>query len=167
MALQIGELSIQLIESLRPLMPRIKSKDKALEDQIRRSASSIALSVGEAEPARAVSHGRGRDAQRAPRRRRLAPGGSQRGQARTAPTAEDCRHALKADARVSSGAAQGATRSKARLFYEGMALKDDPTLLGAILLVTVSVGGFFLVGPLSIVLGAAAFFLPHALRANR
>lgn len=49
MALQVGELSIQLIEALQPLMPRIKAKDKALEDQIRRAASSIALNVGEAE----------------------------------------------------------------------------------------------------------------------
>lgn len=49
MALQVGELSIQLIESLQPLMPRIKAKDKALEDQIRRAASSIALNIGEAE----------------------------------------------------------------------------------------------------------------------
>lgn len=49
MALQVSELSIQLIEVLQPLMPRIKAKDKALEDQIRRAASSIALNVGEAE----------------------------------------------------------------------------------------------------------------------
>jgi four helix bundle protein len=49
MALQVAELSIQLIETLQPLMSRIKAKDKALEDQIRRAASSIALNLGEAE----------------------------------------------------------------------------------------------------------------------
>jgi hypothetical protein len=48
-----------------------------------------------------------------------------------------------------------------------MALKDDPTLLGVILLVTVTVVGLPFVGPLSIVLGAAAFFVPHMLRARR
>jgi hypothetical protein len=41
MALQVAELSIELIETLRPLMPRIKARDKSLEDQIRRAASSI------------------------------------------------------------------------------------------------------------------------------
>jgi hypothetical protein len=48
-----------------------------------------------------------------------------------------------------------------------MVLKDDPTLLGVILLVVVSGVGFLLVGPLSLVFGAAAFFLPHLLRALR
>jgi hypothetical protein len=48
-----------------------------------------------------------------------------------------------------------------------MALKDDPTLLGVILLVTVSGIGFLFIGPLSLVLGAAAFFVPHLLRARR
>jgi four helix bundle protein len=49
MALQVAELSIELIETLRPLMPRTKARDKNLEDQIRRAASSIALNIGEAE----------------------------------------------------------------------------------------------------------------------
>ena len=49
MALQVAELSLELIETLRPLVPRIKAKDKSLADQIMRSASSIALNVGEAE----------------------------------------------------------------------------------------------------------------------
>jgi four helix bundle protein len=49
MALQVAELSLELIETLRPLVPRIKAKDKSLADQILRSASSIALNVGEAE----------------------------------------------------------------------------------------------------------------------
>lgn len=41
--------------------------------------------------------------------------------------------------------------------------KDDPTLLG----VTVSGVGFLFIGPLSLVLGAAAFFVPHLLRAHQ
>jgi len=49
MALQVTELSLELIESLRPLVLRIKQRDKALADQIMRSASSIALNVGEGE----------------------------------------------------------------------------------------------------------------------
>lgn len=48
-----------------------------------------------------------------------------------------------------------------------MALKDDPTLVGVILLIGVSGVGLFFVGPLSIALGAAAFFLPHVLRSRR
>ena len=49
MALQVAELSLELIETLRPLMPRIKQRDKSLADQILRAANSIALNVGEAE----------------------------------------------------------------------------------------------------------------------
>ena len=49
MALYVATLSIELIETLRPLVPRIKQKDKSLADQIMRAASSIALNIGEAE----------------------------------------------------------------------------------------------------------------------
>ncbi len=49
MALQVAELSLELIETLRPLILRIKAKDRPLADQIMRSASSIALNIGEAE----------------------------------------------------------------------------------------------------------------------
>jgi four helix bundle protein len=49
MALIVAELSIELIETLRPLMSRIKARDKSLEDQIRRAASSGALNIGEGE----------------------------------------------------------------------------------------------------------------------
>ncbi|HYQ30222.1 MAG TPA: four helix bundle protein [Polyangiaceae bacterium] len=49
MALQVAELSLELIDALRPLVPRIKSRDRSLADQITRSASSIALNCGEAE----------------------------------------------------------------------------------------------------------------------
>ena len=49
MAFQVAELSIELIEVLAPLMPRIKQRDKSLADQLSRAASSIALNLGEAE----------------------------------------------------------------------------------------------------------------------
>jgi len=49
MALQVAALSIQLIETLRPLVPRIRQRDKSLADQLTRAASSIALNIGEAE----------------------------------------------------------------------------------------------------------------------
>ena len=42
MAFIVADLSIELIEKLRPLIPRIKSRDKSLADQIQRAASSIA-----------------------------------------------------------------------------------------------------------------------------
>jgi hypothetical protein len=45
---QVEELSIQLIEALVPLMPRIKQRDKDLENQLRRAASSIGLNCAEA-----------------------------------------------------------------------------------------------------------------------
>jgi four helix bundle protein len=48
MAFQVEELCIQLIESLVPLMPRIKQRDKSLEDQLRRAASSAGLNCAEA-----------------------------------------------------------------------------------------------------------------------
>jgi four helix bundle protein len=48
MAFQVEELSLELIEALVPLMPRIKQRDKSLEDQLRRAASSIGLNCAEA-----------------------------------------------------------------------------------------------------------------------
>ena len=48
MTFQVEELSIELIEALVPLMPRIKQRDKDLENQLRRAASSIGLNCAEA-----------------------------------------------------------------------------------------------------------------------
>lgn len=48
MAFQAEELSLELIEALVPLMPRIRQRDKSLEDQLRRAASSIGLNCAEA-----------------------------------------------------------------------------------------------------------------------
>jgi four helix bundle protein len=49
MSFQVGDLSIELVEALAPLMPRLKQRDKALADQLSRAASSICLNLGEAE----------------------------------------------------------------------------------------------------------------------
>ena len=48
MAFIVADLSIELIEKLRPLVVRIKARDKSLADQIQRAASSVALNLGEA-----------------------------------------------------------------------------------------------------------------------
>ena len=48
MAFIVADLSTELIETLRPLVPRIKARDKSLADQLQRAASSIALNIGEA-----------------------------------------------------------------------------------------------------------------------
>jgi len=48
MPYELEELSLELIEALVPLMPRIKQRDKSLEDQLRRAASSVGLNVAEA-----------------------------------------------------------------------------------------------------------------------
>ena len=53
MSLIVADLSIELIEKLRPLVPRIKARDKNLADQIQRAASSIALNLGEVAPGKA------------------------------------------------------------------------------------------------------------------
>jgi four helix bundle protein len=47
MAFIVADLSIELIEKLRPLVPRIRARDKSLADQIQRAASSVALNIGE------------------------------------------------------------------------------------------------------------------------
>jgi four helix bundle protein len=47
MAFEVEEVAIQVIEALRPVVPRIKARDRALADQITRAASSTALNIGE------------------------------------------------------------------------------------------------------------------------
>ena len=49
MAYQVTELSLQLIEALEPLIPRIKQRHRSTADQIVRAATSIALNLGEAQ----------------------------------------------------------------------------------------------------------------------
>jgi len=53
MALIVADLSIELIEKLRPLVARIKARDRSLADQIQRAASSVALNIGEVAPGKA------------------------------------------------------------------------------------------------------------------
>jgi hypothetical protein len=65
MALVVAQLSIELVEALRPLVPRIKRHDRSLADQLVRAASSVALkrsggrAFGSREPAGAVLFGGG------------------------------------------------------------------------------------------------------------
>ena len=47
MVFEAEEVAIQLIEVLRPLVPRIKARDRSLADQLTRAASSVALNIGE------------------------------------------------------------------------------------------------------------------------
>lgn len=49
MALQVTQISLELIRALRPLMPRLRQRDKSLADQLRRAATSITLNLGEAQ----------------------------------------------------------------------------------------------------------------------
>ena len=49
MALQVAEMSVQMIETLRPLIGRIKARDKALADQLTRAASSVCLNIAESQ----------------------------------------------------------------------------------------------------------------------
>lgn len=48
MQFQVEELCLQLVTELVPLMPKIKARDKALEDQLRRAASSAGLNCADA-----------------------------------------------------------------------------------------------------------------------
>ena len=44
----VEEVAIELIGVLRPLVQRFQGRDRALADQLRRAASSVALNIGEA-----------------------------------------------------------------------------------------------------------------------
>lgn len=47
MAFVVEELSLQLIAELKPLVARIKRRDRSLADQLVRAASSVALNIAE------------------------------------------------------------------------------------------------------------------------
>ena len=49
MALIVLELALDTIRALKPLAELIARKDKSLANQLRRSASSITLNIGEAD----------------------------------------------------------------------------------------------------------------------
>jgi four helix bundle protein len=45
----VGDVSLELVEALQPLVSRIKRQDRSLADQLVRAASSITLNIAEAE----------------------------------------------------------------------------------------------------------------------
>ena len=49
MAFIAGELSLEMIAALRPVMPKIKARHRSLANQLMRAANSVALNLGEAE----------------------------------------------------------------------------------------------------------------------
>src|SRR5688572_9902511 len=49
MALQVASLSFEMIGALRPLMPQLRRRDRALADQISRAATSVALNIAEGD----------------------------------------------------------------------------------------------------------------------
>jgi four helix bundle protein len=49
MALQVAGLSFEAIEALRPLVLRIRRRDRSLADQLVRAASSVALNIAEGD----------------------------------------------------------------------------------------------------------------------
>ena len=46
---QVAEISVQLIELLRPLVSKVKARDRSLADQLTRAASSICLNLAESQ----------------------------------------------------------------------------------------------------------------------
>ncbi len=48
MSLVAHDVALQIVLEIRPLLERIAHRDKSLADQLRRSASSVALNIGEA-----------------------------------------------------------------------------------------------------------------------
>jgi four helix bundle protein len=49
MALQVAEISFEMVAAVRPLVARIKRQDRSLADQLVRAASSVALNIAEAD----------------------------------------------------------------------------------------------------------------------
>jgi four helix bundle protein len=47
MVFEVEEMAVQLVEALRPIVPRIRARDRGLADQLTRAASSVALNIGE------------------------------------------------------------------------------------------------------------------------
>jgi four helix bundle protein len=124
MPFQVEELSLELIDALAPLMPRIKQRDKDLADQLRRAASSIGLNCAEAsfsDPGNrkarlftaAGSAGETRHALRQAIRLAQCHGGGSGTRARAAST--DHRHSLADDARLGAGAGFNSRRLHPKL----------------------------------------------------
>jgi hypothetical protein len=68
--LHVATVSIELIHLLRPLVERIRRRDKGLSDQIVRAANSIALNIGEADRSQGATFVRAFTARRAAPARR-------------------------------------------------------------------------------------------------
>src|SRR5688500_45327 len=49
MALQVAELSFEMIALVRPVVARVRRHDRSLADQLVRAASSVALNIAEAD----------------------------------------------------------------------------------------------------------------------
>ncbi len=47
MSFIVLDLSLETVRRLRPLLERLRQRDRDLADQIRRAASSVALNIGE------------------------------------------------------------------------------------------------------------------------
>jgi four helix bundle protein len=45
----VGEVSLELVEALQPLVSRIKRQDRSLLEQLVRAASSVTLNIAEAD----------------------------------------------------------------------------------------------------------------------
>ena len=52
---QLEQLTIDLVKALRPIVERIARSDRSLADQLRRSASSVALNVSESAYAKGAN----------------------------------------------------------------------------------------------------------------
>ena len=49
MALQVHDLSFEMIAAVRPVVARVRRQDRSLADQLVRAASSVALNIAEGE----------------------------------------------------------------------------------------------------------------------
>jgi four helix bundle protein len=49
MALQVHDLSFEMISAVRPVVARVRRLDRSLADQLVRAASSVALNIAEGE----------------------------------------------------------------------------------------------------------------------
>jgi hypothetical protein len=46
MVFEVEEMAVQLVELLRPVLARIRARDRALSEQLSRAASSVVLNAG-------------------------------------------------------------------------------------------------------------------------